>query len=253
MELTPQPRHPGEVFHFTGSILVADEAAVYALGPVPRVEVCDGNCVVGTIERADGTVQARDFITFEGNTLYGGQRLLRVQAGSERSVLAWTEEGRRTYAVGGETTAEHIVQPEDKLIVVQSDPRSEEPEGIIIVSAAEPMPAEADVSYTPLGIITGDGRLIAFGYRSHDTRRVVDLAIASKLVSSAVDLLLLEEQIGAGHLVGILQCSEAATTYLQWFAAQYGNDFMPTQDVRERYDEFPEPLTRAQKDRYFSS
>jgi hypothetical protein len=243
-------RYPDEQFYFDGPELVVDREVLPEV--FPEITNLDDQSIVATYRNAEGEVRTREHAGIGWSDHFQpGQQLLSIQTGTGEVSRTAVSGEYWQMACTGDISGEYEVQPGDLLITKRMVGYEK---SIVIVPADEPMPAPASgdgmTTYEPLGVITNEGSLVAWGDEGAGARHKLDLAIANKLVNSRLDNYLLHRAVDRVSLLGLVSTCQFLETYLDWFKGSFGQDYKPDKEPSQRWDEFPGMLTAEQLARY---
>lgn len=229
-------RHPEEKFYFDNSQLIVD---INVLPPhYPSVELINNHSTFETIVNPEGIMISKE-VKGQGtkSSMAPGTRLHGVEARDGETV-----------------TSSYQVEPGDILIARRESASGIYGEPIVMVPADKPLPDdEQTASYQPLGIITTEGKLVAWGYEGHRAQELVDHILANKLVKSRLDNFILDIEVTfRGPIAERLAASEVVRRYIEWVQEEHGKDYYPHQEPKDRWSQFSEEdeVSLAQLARY---
>lgn len=247
MRTQEAPRDPSEQFYFDQGELVVVESAIKDLGRIPSVNFLEGSAIVldyQDLADYDHTVGIMDISG--PRELPNGYKINRITTGPDRPQQEYSDEKQEWEFSLRKIAAEHEVEAGDLLIANAKNPGV--PKQTLIIPADESFPREPYSSYAPMGVIDQKGTLNTWSMEGREAKYLTELLVAAKLTSSRLDNAQLDRQLGDTVLFGRLATRDLGRTYIEWFEDKFGGGYLPPKEPKDRWDEFPEPLTASQRD-----
>jgi hypothetical protein len=112
------------------------------------------------------------------------------------------------------------------------------PHGTLLPSFAEDGINDEQVRYRLLGFIDPSDKLVTWHGETGYNTELVDWCVANQLKHNRLEEALLHDALPiGGHLVGMLNTTEAARAYLQYFDNKHGTSYVPDEDPRYPYSD----------------
>lgn len=238
---------------------------------LPSIEHIEGRDHYVVYETADGELLSNDLI-FDSYSMPAGAAIKQVvplnpelantgRVGKyvEPAEFAEVFDLEKGFTLDEQVGVQMIVQLDTSWHATNTRDARFANEGVIIVPQGEPLPRPDDCPvsdincYRVLGFINNQDKLVLWGSPRSYSTLVVEWSVANAIAQNRLEeQLLCADLPREGDLVGMLSTQKVSETYLQYYDAKYGTNFMPKVDPRNAYGKAERfaPLTEAQRDQF---